>query len=184
MKNRTYTNRVLLTCAGSLLASLVYAEGEIAISNSPRTTITVDTSYIVETLKVDSDYPIATRPQFSFDCTQTNGWVIDAQNRVSKVTDLGGSTRYVTSVIDEINHSNYKVGTIDLWYNGWTKINAPTLMPADSMIKGPYLDFGCPGSHMLHKNRDKLELLASTLLEKESMDGRDIEELLGLEKEQ
>lgn len=146
MKNRTYTNRVLLTCAGSLLASLVYAEGEIAISNSPRTTITVDTSYIVETLKVDSDYPIATRPQFSFDCTQTNGWVIDAQNRVSKVTDLGGSTRYVTSVIDEINHSNYKVGTIDLWYSGWTKINAPTLMPADSMIKGPYLDFGRPGS--------------------------------------
>ena len=36
---------------------------------------------------------------------------------------------------------------------------------------------------LLRKNRDKLELLATTLLEKESMDGRDIETLLGLEKE-
>ena len=36
---------------------------------------------------------------------------------------------------------------------------------------------------LLRKNRDKLELLATALLEKESMDGRDIETLLGLEKE-
>ena len=37
---------------------------------------------------------------------------------------------------------------------------------------------------LLRKNRDKLEALATALLEKESMDGRDIESLLGLEKEQ
>ncbi len=34
---------------------------------------------------------------------------------------------------------------------------------------------------LISKNRDKLETLAAALLEKESMDGRDIEELLGLE---
>lgn len=37
---------------------------------------------------------------------------------------------------------------------------------------------------LIAKNRDKLETLAAALLEKESMDGRDIEELLGLEKRQ
>ena len=34
---------------------------------------------------------------------------------------------------------------------------------------------------LLDENRDKLELLAKTLLEKETMDGRDIEQLLGFE---
>ena len=37
---------------------------------------------------------------------------------------------------------------------------------------------------LINENRDKLETLAGALLEKESMDGRDIEELLGLEKKQ
>ena len=35
---------------------------------------------------------------------------------------------------------------------------------------------------LLAANRDKLELLATTLLEKETMDGRDVERLLGLER--
>jgi cell division protease FtsH len=37
---------------------------------------------------------------------------------------------------------------------------------------------------LIGENRNKLETLATALLEKESMDGRDIEELLGLEKKQ
>jgi len=35
---------------------------------------------------------------------------------------------------------------------------------------------------LLKSNRDKLELLATTLLEKETMDGREVEKLLGLER--
>ncbi len=35
---------------------------------------------------------------------------------------------------------------------------------------------------LIEENRDKLELLATTLLEKETMDGRDVEQLLGLER--
>ncbi|MBO7166145.1 MAG: AAA family ATPase, partial [Kiritimatiellae bacterium] len=35
---------------------------------------------------------------------------------------------------------------------------------------------------ILTENKDKLELLAKTLFEKESMDGRDVEKLLGIEK--
>ncbi len=35
---------------------------------------------------------------------------------------------------------------------------------------------------LIKKNRDKLELLATTLLEKETMDGREVEKLLGLER--
>ncbi len=35
---------------------------------------------------------------------------------------------------------------------------------------------------LLNENKDKLELLAKTLLEKESMDGRDVEDLLGIHK--
>ena len=35
---------------------------------------------------------------------------------------------------------------------------------------------------LIDDNRGKLELLATTLLEKETMDGRDVERLLGLEK--
>jgi cell division protease FtsH len=35
---------------------------------------------------------------------------------------------------------------------------------------------------LLEENRDKLELLAKTLFEKESMDGRDVEKLVGIEK--
>jgi cell division protease FtsH len=35
---------------------------------------------------------------------------------------------------------------------------------------------------LLEENRDKLELLAKTLFEKESMDGRDVEKLIGIEK--
>ena len=37
---------------------------------------------------------------------------------------------------------------------------------------------------LINDNREKLETLATALLEKDSMDGRDIEELLGLEKKQ
>ena len=37
---------------------------------------------------------------------------------------------------------------------------------------------------LINENHEKLETLATALLEKESMDGRDIEELLGLEKKQ
>ena len=37
---------------------------------------------------------------------------------------------------------------------------------------------------LLKANRDKLQLLAATLLEKETMDGRDIEALLGIEPKQ
>ena len=36
--------------------------------------------------------------------------------------------------------------------------------------------------HLIAGNKDKLELLAKTLLEKESMDGRDVEELVGIRK--
>ncbi len=39
-------------------------------------------------------------------------------------------------------------------------------------------------TQLLTDNRDKLELLATTLLEKETMDGREVEKLLGLEKEE
>jgi cell division protease FtsH len=35
---------------------------------------------------------------------------------------------------------------------------------------------------LLNEHRDKLELLAATLLEKETMDGREVEKLLGFEK--
>ena len=35
---------------------------------------------------------------------------------------------------------------------------------------------------LINQNRDKLELLAKTLLEQETMDGRDVEKLLGLER--
>ena len=35
---------------------------------------------------------------------------------------------------------------------------------------------------LIEENRDKLELLAKTLLEKETVDGRDVEQLLGLER--
>jgi cell division protease FtsH len=37
-------------------------------------------------------------------------------------------------------------------------------------------------TRLLEENRDKLELLARTLLEKETMDGRDVEQLLGLQR--
>ena len=39
-------------------------------------------------------------------------------------------------------------------------------------------------TQLLTDNRDKLELLATTLLEKETMDGREVEKLIGLEKEE
>ena len=38
-------------------------------------------------------------------------------------------------------------------------------------------------TRLLKSNRDKLELLATTLLEKETMDGRDVENLLGIHKD-
>ena len=37
-------------------------------------------------------------------------------------------------------------------------------------------------TELINQNRDKLELLAKTLLEQETMDGRDVEKLLGLER--
>ena len=37
-------------------------------------------------------------------------------------------------------------------------------------------------TELINQNHDKLELLAKTLLEQETMDGRDVEKLLGLER--
>ena len=53
----------------------------------------------------------------------------------------------------------------------------------DAEVKKLVEDAYAQAEKLLRKNRDKLELLATALLEKESMDGRDIETLLGLEKE-
>ena len=146
MKSLTLSRSFASVVAVLLVSPLALAEGEIVLSDSPRQNVASDKAFVVMTAKSGSDYPIATKPQFAFDCSQTNGWTINAKNRVSKVPDLGGGSRYITSVIAEINHSNYKSGGIDLWYNGWQSINAPTLKPADDTIKGPYLDFGKPGS--------------------------------------
>lgn len=52
----------------------------------------------------------------------------------------------------------------------------------DSEVKRLVDDAFARAEKLLKKNRDKLEILATALLEKESMDGRDIETLLGLEK--
>ena len=53
----------------------------------------------------------------------------------------------------------------------------------DAEVKTLVEDAYAKAEKLLRKNRDKLETLATALLEKESMDGRDIETLLGLEKE-
>ena len=140
------------TCATLVLACLLFSpsvsadEGAVVLADAPRQLVTTDTNYVVRTAKIGAEYPISTYPQFAFDCSRTEGWTIDGNNRVSKVPDLGGGSRYVTSVIAEINHENYKSGSIGLWYSNWQKINAPTLKSADGTIKGPYLDFGQSGS--------------------------------------
>lgn len=140
------------TCATLVLGCLLFLpsvsadEGVVVLADAPRQLVTTDTNYVVRTATSGTEYPISTYPQFAFDCSRTEGWTIDGNNRVSKVPDLGGGSRYVTSVIAEINHENYKSGSIGLWYSNWQKINAPTLKPADGTIKGPYLDFGQPGS--------------------------------------
>ena len=53
----------------------------------------------------------------------------------------------------------------------------------DAEVKKLVEDAYAKAEKLLRKNHDKLELLATALLERESMDGRDIETLLGLEKE-
>ena len=52
----------------------------------------------------------------------------------------------------------------------------------DTEVKKLVSDAYAKAQHLLSRNRDKLELLAKTLLEKESMDGRDVEELVGIHK--
>ena len=54
----------------------------------------------------------------------------------------------------------------------------------DAEVKKLVDDAFARAEKLINQNRDKLETLATALLEKESMDGRDIEELLGLEKKQ
>ena len=52
----------------------------------------------------------------------------------------------------------------------------------DAEVKRLVDDAYARAERLLRENRDKLDTLAAALLEKESMDGRDIEELLGLER--
>ena len=123
------------------------AEGETVLADSPRRDVNADTGFVVSTARIGLVYPISTLPQFSFDCTQTNGWTVNAQNLVSRIPDLGGGARYLTSDTSEINNENYRHSAgYDFWYGGWRNINPPKLMPADDTIKGPYLDFGKPNS--------------------------------------
>ena len=51
----------------------------------------------------------------------------------------------------------------------------------DAEVKRTIDEAYADARRIIEENRDKLEALATALLEKESMDGRDIEELLGLE---
>jgi cell division protease FtsH len=51
----------------------------------------------------------------------------------------------------------------------------------DAEVKRLVDDAYARAEKLINENRDKLEALATALLERESMDGRDIEELLGLE---
>ena len=52
----------------------------------------------------------------------------------------------------------------------------------DAEVKKLVTDAYETAQRLIGENRDKLELLAKTLLEKESMDGRDVEELVGIRK--
>ena len=52
----------------------------------------------------------------------------------------------------------------------------------DAEVKRLVEEAYAKATRLLEENRDKLELLAKTLLEKETMDGRDVEQLLGLQR--
>ena len=52
----------------------------------------------------------------------------------------------------------------------------------DAEVKKLVSDAYASARKLLGKNKDKLELLAKTLLERESMDGRDVEDLLDIHK--
>ena len=145
-ENMKTVSILAVTCV--LLAPIASLADATVIANTKRTTITDNAEFSVLTEKISGEtYPITTQPVFSFDCFRTNGWTVDASKRVSKVPDLGGGARYLTSSIDEINHSNYLYGgSLDLWIQDWKDINAPTLRASDGIVKGPYIDFGNPGS--------------------------------------
>lgn len=111
-------------------------------------TLKADAQYDVATERY-ATYPIATLPAYSFDCSQTNGWTIYVDNgnkRCKVIPDVNGGARYLTSDLNEINHTQYH-GTYELWYSGWKNIKGPIYRTSDGVLKGPYLDFGSAQSY-------------------------------------
>ena len=62
------------------------------------------------------------------------------------------------------------------------RLSQKTAEAIDAEVQKLVTDAYEKARRLIGENREKLELLAKTLLEKESMDGRDVERLLGLER--
>ena len=60
--------------------------------------------------------------------------------------------------------------------------SSKTAEAIDAEVQGLISSAYARATQLLTDNRDKLELLAATLLDKETMDGRDVEKLLGIER--
>ena len=72
--------------------------------------------------------------------------------------------------------------------NSWSAVELPpafseeTSRKIDAEVSGLVSEAYARAEKLLAENRDRVELLAKTLLEKEEMDGREVEDLLGLKR--
>ena len=137
--NKSIYGFIVTMCSMSLCQLCGATDVTVSVEGFMQTSDAITNRVVVGSVPLSDGFPLekSAYPAFWFDCTQTNGWVISEDGKVSKIPSLSGS-RYLTTT---------EFTSWTGWVDGTKPPLPPDFLPSDETLGGmPSLDFGELGS--------------------------------------
>ena len=124
MEKKTICGSILTICTIGFCRLCGATDVTVSVEGFLQTSDAITNRIVVESVPLSEAFPLeeSAYPAFWFDCTQTNGWEISEDGKVSKIPSLSGS-RYLTT-------------TEFTSWTGWVDGTKPPL-PPDFLPKVP-----------------------------------------------
>ena len=139
MEKITICGSILTICTIGFCRLCGATDVTVSVEGFLQTSDAITNRIVVESVPLSEAFPLeeSAYPAFWFDCTQTNGWEISEDGKVSKIPSLSGS-RYLTTT---------EFTSWTGWVDGTKPPLPPDFLPSDETLGGmPSLDFGELGS--------------------------------------
>ncbi|MBE6395945.1 MAG: hypothetical protein E7046_02940 [Lentisphaerae bacterium] len=139
MEKKTICGSILTICTIGFCRLCGATDVTVSVEGFLQTSDAITNRIVVESVPLSEAFPLeeSAYPAFWFDCTQTNGWEISEDGKVSKIPSLSGS-RYLTTT---------EFTSWTGWADGTKPPLPPDFLPSDETLGGmPSLDFGELGS--------------------------------------